>query len=81
MPLKAINGLCAFFEPVKAASMTEIKGDSELVAQLIDALCDDLNIAKFFGIIFDKLKDIGPNEAAFVKGLLTHVLGLQWNRL
>ena len=74
---KSYQRLCLFFEPIQALSREEIiKTESPLIADLIKSLCSDLNIAKFFGIIFDKLKELGPNEAGMVKTLLQDVLGL-----
>ena len=74
--LKSYQRLCHFFDPIQAASPDEITIKEPLIAELLAALCDDLNVAKFFGILFDKLKELGPSEGALVKGLLTQVLGL-----
>lgn len=73
---RSYQRLCHFFDPIKAASPEEVKAGDPLASALLAALCDDLNVAKFFGIVFDKLKEMGPSEAALVKGLLTQVLGL-----
>ncbi|MBA3954456.1 cysteine--tRNA ligase [Candidatus Dependentiae bacterium] len=51
-----------------------------LPEKLMQAVCDDLNIAKFFGIIFDNLKNIAEPanviEATVIKTILVEVLGL-----
>ncbi len=74
---KSYQRLCIFFDPIKQASIEEIHAsDSALIASCIAALCDDLTVAKFFGLLFEHLNTMGPNEAALIKGLLTSVLGL-----
>ena len=74
---KSYQRLCQAFEGIEPASPTEIlaSGDT-LTKDLIQALTDDLNVAKFMGLIFDHLKDSGPNQKALIKGLFTEVLGL-----
>ncbi len=74
---KSYQKLCHEFEGIKPASSQEIlSSDDPLIKELLEALCDDLNVAKFMGLIFDHLKSMGPNEKALVKGLITEVLGL-----
>jgi len=45
---------------------------------LINAICDDLNIAKFFGIFFEKIKEIETNkiELSLIKNIIKNILGL-----
>lgn len=74
---KSYQRLCHAFESVPAATLEEISASPDpLIQSLIAALCDDLNIAKFFGILFESLSALGPNEASLVKGIITRVLGL-----
>jgi cysteinyl-tRNA synthetase len=49
-----------------------------LVYNLIQVLCDDLNIAKFFGIIFENIKKLSndPIQAAIIKSIIQQTLGL-----
>ena len=47
-----------------------------LLEEMVGALCDALTIAKFFGLLFELLSQVGPNEASLVKGLIIEVLGL-----
>lgn len=53
------------------------EGDT-LTKKLIESLCDDLNVSKFFGILFDNLKELQQNaeQMSEIKYLLTQVLGL-----
>ena len=74
---KSYQKLCLAFEGIKPASQKEILSSGDvLVKELLEALCDDLNVAKFMGIVFDKLKAMGPNEKALIKGIFSEVLGL-----
>lgn len=74
---KAYQRLCNAFEDIPPASSAELhQSDSPLLHSLMTALCDDLTVAKFLGILFDALKELGPNELSLVKGLLINVLGL-----
>lgn len=74
---KSYQRLCLAFEQVQPASRKEILAtDDQLLIDLINALCDDLNVAKFMGLIFESLKTMGPNERSLVKGLIVQVLGL-----
>ncbi|MBA2307201.1 cysteine--tRNA ligase [Candidatus Dependentiae bacterium] len=75
--VKSYQRLCRFFARIPTASLEELhKNVSPLVESLIAALCDDINGAKFFGILFDNLSQEGLNEASLVKGVLVHLLGL-----
>ena len=74
---KSYQRLCILLEPISPASRESIlSSDGALIKQLLFALCDDLNVAKVMGIIFESLKTMGPNELSLLKGLLVHVLGL-----
>lgn len=74
---KSYQKLCQAFEGIEPASRTEIlASDDERIIDLIAALCDDLNVAKFMGLVFEGLSTMGPNEKALVKGLFNEVLGL-----
>lgn len=74
---KSYQRLCLFFEPIEKVRREEmLTSESALISDLIKALCADLTVAKFLGIIFEKLKELGPNEAGMVKTLLMDVLGL-----
>ncbi|MBA2307444.1 cysteine--tRNA ligase [Candidatus Dependentiae bacterium] len=75
--VKSYQRLCRLFEKIIPASVEELRTTtSPLVESLIAALCDDLNGAKFFGILFDHVTNQGLNEESLVKGILVHVLGL-----
>ncbi len=74
---KSYQRLCLALEPYKPASQEEIyQTNIPFIQSLIEALCDDITIAKFFGIVFDALKELGPNELALLKGILQEILGL-----
>lgn len=49
-----------------------------IVDQLIKALMDDLNIAKFFGIIFENMKELEKDtlQLGLIKNIIINVLGL-----
>ncbi len=74
---KSYQRLCLAFEHVQLATVEEIhQADVPLIKEMVGALCDDLTIAKFFGLLFESLSQLGPNEASLVKGLIIEVLGL-----
>ncbi len=79
---KSYERLIAAFDHVPAASIDELKASEDpLITALITALCDDLTIAKCFGLIFEHLKTMGANQASLVKGFLVHLLGLDMKPL
>ena len=79
---KSYERLIAAFDHVPAASIDELKASEDpLITSLITALCDDLTIAKCFGLIFEHLKTVGANQASLVKGFLVHLLGLDMKPL
>ncbi len=74
---KSYQKLCIALENIDPASENEIRATSDhLIKDVLTALCDDLNVAKAMGRIFESIKDMGPNELALLKGLLMHILGL-----
>jgi cysteinyl-tRNA synthetase len=76
---KSYQRLCKFFEQYDSLRQVELCfEEAPIVAELIKALCDDLNIAKFFGIIFDNLKNLEEDsvQAGLVKALIQQALGL-----
>ncbi len=74
---KSYQRLCLALEKVPAAMIDEIRNSSDpLLQSMLAALCDDLTIAKFFGLLFESLSELGPNEASVIKGLINEVLGL-----
>ena len=79
---KSYNRIAKFFHTVETYSGKDLQELllSGIPEKLMKALCDDLNIAKFFGIIFDNLKVLAePNhrqEAQVIKTILVEVLGL-----
>lgn len=52
--------------------------NNQVLSKLITALCEDLNTAKFFGILFDNLKAIQQDkkQAQEIKTFLREILGL-----
>lgn len=74
---KSYQKLCIALASVKPAARDEIIAtDNELIQAIMYALCDDLNVAKAMGRIFESIKDMGPNEMSLLKGLLIEVFGL-----
>ncbi len=74
---RSYQKLCLALEAVAPASREEILATNDkVIHDLITALCDDLNVAKCMGIIFESIKDMGPNELSLLKGLIIQVLGL-----
>lgn len=76
---KSYQRLCKFFEPYDMLTSAELCfEEAPIVSELIEALCDDINGAKFFGIIFDNLKHLqeDPAQAGIIKALIDQVLGL-----
>ena len=79
---KSYQRLCLFFESIPEASSEEFaQANSPLAQSLLEAFCDDLNGAKFFGLLFEHLKEISLKDASFVKRLLKEVLGLSLHPL
>ena len=74
---KSFQKICNEFDGTEPASPEEILSfDNSLVRELVEALCDDLNVAKFMGLVFERVKSMGPHEKSLVKGLFAEVLGL-----
>ena len=79
---KSYQRLCLALESTRPASRDEIlTSEVPLIKELITALCDDLNVAKFIGLIFEHLSSMGPNELSQVKGVMIEVLGLDMEPL
>lgn len=91
---KSYQKLAKFFNRTKSNKTAEDNSGSEnsensefeiccdevpLVDELIRALCDDLNVAKFFGIIFENFKELESDEkqADLIKIIIQQVLGLK----
>ena len=58
-----------------------LKTDSPLIKELLDALRDDLTVARLCGVLFENLKAMGPEETSLVKALFVHLLGLTMDPL
>lgn len=76
---KSYQKLVKFFNECKAEEFKEdCLKNLPLVYNLIEVLCDDLNIAKFFGIIFENLKKLSsdPIQVGVIKAIIQQTLGL-----
>ncbi len=76
---KSYQRLSLFFKPISLQSLThEALMTVPLLQKLMNALCDDLNVAKFFGILFDNLSMLSDDQeqAGIVKALVQTTLGL-----
>lgn len=76
---KSYAKLCRFFSEFSDdPDIDPCCDDMSIFDDLMQALCDDLNIAKFFGIIFENLKKLEKDEtqASLVKIIIQHILGL-----
>lgn len=81
---KSYQRLCKFFAQISMENMEEICLDQlPIIQSLVQALCENINIAKFFGIIFDNLKQLqdDPIQAGLTNILLKQVLGLNMEPL
>ncbi|CDK30944.1 cysteine--tRNA ligase [Candidatus Babela massiliensis] len=80
---KSYQRLVKFFEGVEVEDLTSIKEEDfnklTISLDLLNALLSDLNVAKFFGIIFEKLKELEQNKAEIImaKSLIQQILGLK----
>lgn len=79
--IKSYNRLVQVFDTVEDISINSSQNalkDITLLNKLINALCDDLNTAKLFGILFENIKDIlkDKEQAQAIKNFLKNVLGL-----
>lgn len=65
-------------KPQTLADVTQFLNTDAVAQSALDALCDDVNTPKFFGIVFENLStlDAHPERAQFFATLLTTVLGL-----
>jgi len=81
--IKSYEKLCQAFAPYTPLTTEELRQElskaqpDSLLHSLMNALCDDLNIAKFLGILFEHIKDIPAHQAPAIKALFTHILGLE----
>jgi len=76
---KGYKKLVRLFENLEAKSIIyEQLGEYPIVSKMVSFLCDDLNVAGMFGVLFENLDVLRKNsrEAAKVKGFLQEVLGL-----
>ena len=65
---RSYQKLCVALESVLPASREEIlTTDDRVIKELLTALCDDLNVAKAMGLIFESIKEMGPNELSLLK--------------
>lgn len=79
---KSYHRLCMLFNPIEAKKVTAADTNNyPIVRSVLEAFCDDLNIAKAFGIIFEQLPALQENrdEAAVLKYVLITVLGLSFD--
>ncbi|HBR70965.1 TPA: cysteine--tRNA ligase [Candidatus Dependentiae bacterium] len=76
---KSYKRLVRVFEDVNADAITnEQLQQSSIIEKMLSFLCDDLNTAGVFGVLFENLDQLKakPEEAAMVKRFLNIVLGL-----
>lgn len=74
---KCYQRLCVALESYPIASQEELRASSSpLIIELLDALQDDLTVARLCGVLFENLKTMGAEESSLVKGLFVHLLGL-----
>ena len=68
--------LCSALESVEPADTHSLHAENPVMQEILDGLCDDLNVAKCMGRIFESLKTFGPQELSLIKGFFVHLLGL-----
>jgi cysteinyl-tRNA synthetase len=74
---KSYQKLCHVFEVVPIASQDDLLADTNPIKlEILKALCDDLNVAKAIGIIFESVKESSTNELSLLKAIFVHILGL-----
>lgn len=78
---KSYQKLIKFFENIQSKTMEDLKNiyyDNNLLIELLEALLLDLNTPKFFGILFQNLKNIEQSQDIMeaVKALIKNILGL-----
>lgn len=84
---KSYHKLAQVFGPIEALPSTDLQNsnieNNPVLQKLFSALCEDLNTAKLFGILFDNLKTIAQNQqqAQEIKTFLVEVLGLSFEPL
>lgn len=71
----AYKKLVSVFENITACSCKE---EPSVIAEMVDALADDINTPRALGVLFENLSDIRSDQelAACVKHFLQNVLGL-----
>lgn len=73
---KSYQKLVNFFENVEDKNLKDIQANSDLSKELLNAILSDLNTTKFFGLIFQNIKDFDKDSAIFAKALIKNILGL-----
>ena len=68
--------LCSHLASVEPADREELDNADGIIDQIINALCDDLNVAKCMGLIFEGFKKTDQKDLSLIKGFLVHILGL-----
>ncbi len=76
---KAYRKLTKFFSQCKTEESDNLCLDElPIFAKALEALCDDINVAQFIGIIFENFKNLeqDPVQAGLVKLIIQQTLGL-----
>lgn len=73
---KSYQKLCQLFSCIEAKKVTAQESNAyPIVRSIVEAFCDDLNMAKAFGIIFNN-QHVQGEELAVLKYVLQQILGL-----
>lgn len=76
---KSYHKIVNLFHDIDEVKFEKFDSKKHLITDsLIKALADDLNIAKFFGIIFENSKELEKNmvQLGLIKKIITNILGL-----
>jgi cysteinyl-tRNA synthetase len=74
---KTYSRLCRIFGAVQASE----RRSSAVAQRMFTFLCDDLNTAGMFGVVFENIDTLKNEELAEVKGILSAILGLTLQQL
>ncbi len=75
---KTYQKLALFFSKVQIPENilpSQVK-ESEIIKKMMEFLVDDLNTPGMFGVVFEHLKKLSPDEACLVKKFIIDILGL-----
>lgn len=79
---KSYQRLCLALAEYDSSNVSDEKlHNSAIVTKMLTFLCDDLNTSGMFGVVFENLNSLSPDEKTNLKSFLQQVIGLKMTPL